>query len=58
MEVFDHTQWNSTCPLLVTVLTKTWLYHPSDLSNVVGMGFVPSVVDLFCLLYGWVVQKV
>ena len=58
MEVFNHTEWSSTCLLLVAVLTETWLYHPSDLSSGVGMRSVPSLVDLSCLLYNCVVQRV
>ena len=51
MEVFDHTEWSSTCPLSVVVLTKTWPNHPGELPSVVGMRFVPSLADLSCLLY-------
>ena len=58
MEVFDHIQWSSTCLLLVAVLTKTWPYRLGDLSGGVGMRFVPSLMDLFCLLYNCVVQSV
>ena len=50
MEVFDHTQWSSTCPLLVAVLTETWLSPLGDLFSSVGMRSVPNLADLSCLL--------
>ena len=58
MEVFNHTEWSSTCPLLVVVLTETWLYHPGDLSSGVGMRPVPSLADLSCLPCDYVIQRV
>ena len=58
MEVFDHTQWSSTCPLLVAVLTETWPYRPGDLSSGVRMRFVSNLLDLSYLLCGCVVQRV
>ena len=58
MEVFNHTQWNSICPLLVAVLTKTWPYRLGDLSSSVGMRFGPSLADLSYLLCDCVVQRV
>ena len=50
MEVFDHTLWSSTCPLLVAVLTETCPNCPGDLSSGVGIRSVPSLADLSCLL--------
>ena len=58
MKVFDHAPWSSTFPLLVAMLTETWSYCPSDLSNGVGMRSIPSLVDLFCLFCDYVVQRV
>ena len=58
MEVFDHTEWSSTCPLLVAVLTETCPNRPGDLSCGVGMRSVPSLADLSCLLCDCVVQRV
>ena len=58
MEVFDHTQWGSTCPLLVVVLTETLPYCPGELSSGVGMRSLPSLADLSYLLFGYVVQRV
>ena len=58
MEVFDHTEWSSTCPLLVAMLTKTSPYCPGELSSGVGMRSIPSLIDLPCLLFGCVVQRV
>ena len=58
MEVFEHTQWNSTCPLLVAVLTEIWPNRLGDLSSGVGVRSIPSLVDLSCLLYSGVVQRV
>ena len=55
MEVFDHTQWSSTCLLLVAVLIETWPYRPGDLSSGVRIRSVPSLVDLSCLLCDCVV---
>ena len=50
MQVFDHTLWSNTCPLLEAVLTKAWSYRPGELSSGVGMRSVPSLADLSCLL--------
>ena len=58
MEVFDHTQWSSTCPLLVAVLNKTWPNRLDELPSGVGMRSIPSLVDLSYLLYSCVVQRV
>ena len=58
MEVFNHTQWSSTCPLLVAVLIETYSNRPGELSSGVGMRSVPSLADLFYLLFDCVVQRV
>ena len=58
MEVFDHTEWSSTCPVLVAVLTEILPNRPGDLSSGVGMRSIPSLVGLSCLLYSCVVQRV
>ena len=58
MEVFDHTQWSSTCPLLVAVLIETCPNRPSELSSGVGMRSGTSLADLSYLLFGCVVQRV
>ena len=58
MEVFDHTQWSSTCPLLVAVLIETWLHCLGDLSSAVRIRSIPSLVDLSYLLCDYVVQRV
>ena len=58
MEVFDHNEWSSTCPLLVAVLSEAWPYRPGDLSSGVWTRSIPSLVDLSCLLCSHVVQRV
>ena len=58
MEVFDHTEWSNTCPLLVAVLTEIWPYRPGELSNGVGMRFVANLADLSYLLCDCVDQRV
>ena len=58
MEVFDHTEWSSTCPLLVAVLTETYRNRPGELSSGAGMRSAPNLADLSYLLYDYVVQRV